>query len=194
MLGSISAWRKPTTSCSGSARHSLQREVALLQKIHGDVMQQCGEPHILSLLRRSAHSHQAVPRGCPALSPDRGRLIAVPLRRSPSLHRLRQGRIPFVQRLHRYYGFVRLLIHVLVHRSASAFMNRPGRAAPGVNEISQVPVKGRLHVHEVYDGARSIPRSPSTREMVLSSVQRKEIGTSKLDPFRRSILSPWSPL
>jgi len=63
-----------------------------------------------------------------------------------------------------------------------------------VNETSQVPVKGRLHVHGVYDGARSIPHWPFAHEMMLPSLQRKEIGTSKFDPFRRSIPSPWSPL
>jgi len=29
---------------------------------------------------------------------------------------------------------------------------------------------------------------------MLPSLQRKEIGTSELDPFRSSILGPWSPL
>jgi hypothetical protein len=30
--------------------------------------------------------------------------------------------------------------------------------------------------------------------MMLPSLQRNEIGTSELDPFRSSILGPWSPL
>ena len=43
-------------------------------------------------------------------------------------------------------------------RTCSSFglcLHEPARhAIPGVNEISQVPVKGLLHVHGVYDGAR----------------------------------------
>ena len=31
-------------------------------------------------------------------------------------------------------------------------------------------------------------------EMMLPSLQQNEIGTSELDPFRSSILGPWSPL
>jgi hypothetical protein len=31
-------------------------------------------------------------------------------------------------------------------------------------------------------------------ETMLPSLQRNEIGTSELDPFRSSILGPWSPL
>jgi hypothetical protein len=30
--------------------------------------------------------------------------------------------------------------------------------------------------------------------MMLPSLQRNEIGTSELDPFRSSILGPWFPL
>ena len=33
----------------------------------------------------------------------------------------------------------------------------------GRHEASQVPYKGRLHVHEVYDCARSVPHLPSSR-------------------------------
>ena len=64
----------------------------------------------------STHSHQIVRRSDPALCPDCGLLIAVPLRQHPSLHHLRRGRALFVRRLRRYYDTVRLLIHVLVHR------------------------------------------------------------------------------
>ena len=83
-------------------------------------------PRIHIVFSRSAHSHQKVRRSNPALSPDRGHLIAVPFRQRPSLHHLRQGQALFVRWLQRYYYAVRLLIHVHVHRSARAFMNRPG--------------------------------------------------------------------
>ena len=96
-------------------------------------MQQCGEPYILTLSRRLAHGGQPVRRGVPAQCPGRGRLTAVPLGRGPSLHGLRRGRALFVRPLLRYYSLVRLLIRVHVHRSAIAFMNRPG-----------VPVRTRM--------------------------------------------------
>ena len=111
----------------------LEREVALLQEIDGDVMQQCGEPHTLALSRRSAHGDKPVRRGLPAQCPDRGRLAAVPLGRGPSLHGLRRGRALFVRPLHRYYSLVRLLIRVHAHRSAVACMSRSG-----------VPVRTRM--------------------------------------------------
>ena len=104
----------------------LKREVALLQEIDGDVMQQCGELHTLALSRRSAHGCQSVRRSFPAQCPGRGRLTAVPLGRGPSLHGLRRGRTLFVRLLHRSYSLVRLLIRVHAHRSAVAFMSRSG--------------------------------------------------------------------
>ena len=49
-------------------------------------------------------------------------------------------------RLHRYNAAVRLLIRVHAHRSAVAFMGRSG-VLQDTDEISQVPTKGRHHVH-----------------------------------------------
>ena len=49
-------------------------------------------------------------------------------------------------RLHRYYAAVRLLIRVHAHRSAVACMGGP-ECWPDTDEISQVPTKGRHHVH-----------------------------------------------
>lgn len=89
-------------------------------------MQQRGKPHILTLSRRLAHGDQSVRRGSPAPCPDRGRPAAVPLGRGPFLHGLRREQAPFVRPLLRSYSLVRLLIRVHVHRSALAFMNRPG--------------------------------------------------------------------
>src|SRR5271169_6853368 len=106
-----------------------KRKVAQLQEIDGDVMQQRSEPYTLALSRRSAHGDESVRRGIPAQCPGRGRLAAVPLGRGPSLHGLRRGQALFVRPLLGYYDPVRILIRVHVHRSAVAFMNRPGLPA-----------------------------------------------------------------
>ena len=103
-----------------------EREVAPLEEIGGDVMQQCREPYRLALSRRSAHGSQPVRRGIPAQCPGRGRLTTVPLGRGPSLHGLRRGNALIVRPLHRYNSLVRLLIRVHAHRSAYAFMSRTG--------------------------------------------------------------------
>src|ERR1700674_5834824 len=103
-----------------------EREIAPLQEIGGDVMQQCREPYRLALSRRLAHGCQPVRRGIPAQCPGRGRLTAVPLGRGPSLHGLRRGNALIVRPLHRYYSLVRLLIRVHAHRSAFACMSRSG--------------------------------------------------------------------
>src|SRR5216683_5908335 len=103
-----------------------EREIAPLQEIGGDVMQQCREPYSLALSRRLAHGDKPVRRGIPAQCPGRGRLTAVPLGRGPSLHGLRRGNALIVRPLHRYNSLVRLLIRVHAHRSAFAFMSRSG--------------------------------------------------------------------
>src|SRR6266853_1095816 len=111
----------------GSGRSvTREREIAPLQEIGGDVMQQCREPYSLALSRRLAHGCQSVRRGIPAQCPGRGRLTAVPLGRGPSLHGLRRGKALVVRSLHRYYSLVRLLIRVHAHRSAFAFTRRSG--------------------------------------------------------------------
>lgn len=46
----------------------------------------------------------------------------------------------------------------------------------------------------VYDCARFGAMLAKTHEPMLPSLQENEIGTSKLDPFRSSIPSLWSPL
>src|SRR5437868_5368555 len=89
-------------------------------------MQQRSEPYTLALSRRLAHGDESDRRGISAQCPNRGRLVAVPLGRGPSLHGLRRGQALFVRPLRGYYDPVRILIRVHVHRSAVAFMNRPG--------------------------------------------------------------------
>src|SRR5467141_1457514 len=73
--------------------------------------------------------------GIPEQCPCRVRLAAVPLGRGPSLHGLRRGQALFVRPLLGYYDPVRILIRVHVHRSAVAFMNRPG-----------LPVRARMRL------------------------------------------------
>ena len=65
-------------------------------------------------------------------------------------------------RLHRYYAVVQLLTRVHAHRSAVAFMGRSD-VPPDTDEVSQVPTKGRLHVHGVFDCARLLVRKPVPR-------------------------------
>ena len=65
-------------------------------------------------------------------------------------------------RLHGYYAAVRLLTCVHAHRSAVAFMGRSD-VPPDTDEVSQVPTKGRLHVHGVFDCARLLVRKPVPR-------------------------------
>src|ERR1700693_2994313 len=140
---------------AGDARRGVpfERKVALLQEIDGDVMQQRSEPYTLALSRRSAPRDESVRRGIPAQCPGRGRLAAVPLGRGPSLHGLRRGQALFVRPLLRYYDPVRILIRVHVHRSALAFMNRPG-----------LPVRARMRLPRFR--AKNFPtcaRSPTAR-------------------------------
>jgi hypothetical protein len=66
-------------------------------------------------------------------------------------------------------------------------------AEPDTDEASQVPYKGRLHVHGVSDCARLPATKPFRWEDVAFS-SSNWIGTSEFDSFRSSIPSPWSPL
>ena len=52
-----------------------------------------------------------------------------------------------------------------------------------MDETSQVPRKELPHVHKVSDCARFFLCKPVRHGMMLPSLQRKEIGTSELDPF-----------
>jgi hypothetical protein len=58
-----------------------------------------------------------------------------------------------------------------------------------MDETSQVPRKELLHVHKVSDCAGFFPCKPVSHGTMLPSLQRKEIGTPELDPFRGSILN-----
>ena len=98
----------------------------------------------------------------PALSPEHALQLALPLtgRRPSTVSAADVTRL--CSRLHRYHAAVRLLIRVHAHRSAVAFMGR-SEGWPDTDEISQVPTKGRLHVHGVPDSASLLVRKPFAR-------------------------------
>jgi hypothetical protein len=62
-----------------------------------------------------------------------------------------------------------------------------------MGETFQVPHKELLHVHKVFDCARFVPCKPLRHGRMLPSLQRNEIGTSELDPFRSSYLAHGLP-
>ena len=64
----------------------------------------------------------------------------------------------------------------------------------GTDETSQVPYKGLLHMHGVYDCARFDIMLAKAHDPMLPSPQQNGIGTSKFGQFRSSIPSLWSPL
>src|SRR6202051_2273179 len=79
--------------------------------------------------------------------------------------------------------------------SACGFcLPEPARKRPGTDETSQVPRKELPHVHKVSDCARFFAMQANTPWKMLPSLSQNKIGTSELDPFRSSILGPWSPL
>src|SRR5215510_6535122 len=100
----------------------------------------------------------------------------------PSLFGCFIGIIPSSDFSSAYMPIVRLCLHGPVRC-----------ASPDANEISQFPCKELLHVHKVSDCARFYPCKPLRHGQMLSSLQANEIGTSEVDPFRSSILGPWSP-
>src|SRR6202049_2603580 len=170
-----------------------EREIAPLQEIGGDVMQQCREPYRLALSRRLAHGCQSVRRGIPAQCPGRGRLNAVPLGRGPSLHDLRRGKALIVRPLHRYYSLVRLLIRVHAHRSAFACMSRSGMPC----RTRMRPPRFRTKNFSTCARSSTARGSAHASQYAMGDVafsSENWIGTSELDPFRSSILCPWSPL
>jgi len=62
-----------------------------------------------------------------------------------------------------------------------------GRDLPGSAQRTSPRAQG-LRLREV------LPMQAIRHGTMLPSLQRNEIGTSELDPFRTSILGPWSPL
>jgi hypothetical protein len=140
-------------------RVTLQCDVATLQKIDGDVMQQRGEPHFLALSRRLAHGVQSARRDTRL-----GVRTAVAWPPFPSGEALpstisARGEPPL---------FDRFIGTMPSSDSSSACMlifghrlHEPVRhAVPDAGEASQVPCKGRLHMHGVSDCARLLVAKP----------------------------------
>jgi hypothetical protein len=67
----------------------LQRPIRRPQAIDVNVVQERGEPHILVLLRHSAHAIQRICRAHSGTVPGACFAVRVPLGQAPFLHRLR---------------------------------------------------------------------------------------------------------
>src|SRR6266436_9654042 len=112
---------------------TLQRVEAVAEQFNVEMVEQSGEPLLLSFLCCLPHTVQPLGHALPALCRGHVRLSDVLPRLCPSLSSLRR-RSPFLVRLvHRYYGTVRLLRHVHVRRSVCglrgpALIVRPRRA------------------------------------------------------------------
>src|SRR5271156_1228776 len=97
------------------------------------MVEQRGEPFLLSFLCYLPHTVQPLEHAFPALCRVHVRLNDVLLRLCPSLPNLRRRSPLFVRLAHRYYGTVRLLQHVHVRRAVCglrgpALIARPRRA------------------------------------------------------------------
>src|SRR6266566_8952022 len=82
------------------------------------MVEQSGEPLLLSFLCCFPHSIQSLGHALPALCRVHVRLNDVLPRLCPSLPSLRRKSTFLVRLVHRYYGTVRLLQHVHVRRAA----------------------------------------------------------------------------
>src|SRR5258707_7817716 len=107
------------------------------------------------------------------------------------LHCLRRGQALFVRPLLGYYDPVRILIRVHVHRSAVAFMNRPGLPVPTRMRLPRAKNFSTCTRSPTARGSSHASHSPWDD---VASLSQNKIGTSELDPFRSSILRPWPPL
>src|SRR5215472_13376588 len=67
---------------------------------------------------------------------------------------------PLFSPLRKYYGLIRLLIHVHARRAACRLPEPARHTSPGMDETSQVPRNELLHVHKVSDCARFFPCKP----------------------------------
>src|SRR6266481_9660042 len=112
---------------------TLQRVEAVAEQFNVEMVEQSGEPLLLSFLCCLPHTVQPLGHALPALCRVHVRLNDVLLRLCPSLPGLR-GKLPSLVRLvHRLYGTVRLLRHVHVRIAVCglrgpALIVRPRRA------------------------------------------------------------------
>ena len=112
---------------------------------------------------RLSYPAQRLLQGKPALCPDPVLLCRVPLGQPPFLHPLRRMRrtTPFVRRLPRYYGAVRLPASVHHNLSPSGFTARTLAQSSKVRDrASRFPLRELPCMHGVSDPAGSVYTSP----------------------------------
>ena len=86
----------------------LQRVIAVPEQVGRHMVQQRGELLLLIPAGCFPHTSESLGHAFPALCPERAFLFSVPLGRAASLRDLRQGSLPVVRLLRRYYLLVRL--------------------------------------------------------------------------------------
>ena len=96
----------PCHAVHARSRLALERVERGLECIDADMVEECGEPLLLSQPYGLPYAIQRLCHACPGLRPARALLSRVPLGPRPSLHQFRCGRDRFVRRFHRYYGGV----------------------------------------------------------------------------------------
>ena len=133
------------------------RPIRRPQTIDVNVTQERGEPHILVLPRHSAHAIQPTWRALPGTESGTRRTGHVPLRRSPSLHHLRNPNRGVVRQLRRYYEIVGLSTIVHHRITTLAF---PARPAPpsrraGDHGTSRFSYPEMPYMHRFFDPAGS---------------------------------------
>ena len=102
----------PRQAVHPRSRVPLQSVERFPEPVDVDVVQERGEPRLLTLPCGLSYAVQALWRAVPSLRPERAFLSRVPLGPRPWLHQLRRRLPDFVRWLHRYYGGARLLTPV----------------------------------------------------------------------------------
>ena len=124
---------------------ALEAQVCLPESLYVvDVVPQGSEPHFPIFACCLPYPSQFMLQDCPTLRPGPDLLGRVPLGQPPFLHRLRRAwrTIPFVRRLLRYYGVVRLPACIHLHYFLSVLLCGPGTICSGHTQDLPVPVRG----------------------------------------------------
>src|SRR5215469_1143988 len=151
------------------------------------MVEQCGEPPLLTFPCCLPHTRQPLGHACPALCRGRVRLMSVLLDQRPSLPSLRQRFPVFVQLVHRYYSAVRSLGDVRTGRTAIAFSRRPAGLLP-----SRHPRGLPVLVHDVSRRVWGLRLRRAVRKLALAlpcmlpSACNDSVG-ALIAPFRSSI-------
>jgi hypothetical protein len=96
----------PRQSVHSGSGIAFEREERHPQQVEADVVEERGEPFLLSSPCGFPYAVQRLGHAFPVLRPARALLFHIPLGHRPSLHRLRHRSPGFVRRLRRYYGGV----------------------------------------------------------------------------------------